>query len=85
MSSQILIFLLETILGLFSLACLLRFYLQLFRVHYDNPLSKFLIAVTNFIVLPTRRVIPSWKGFDLSTFFFFFFFFFFIMVSTIFI
>lgn len=69
MSSQILIFLLETILGLFSLACLLRFYLQLFRAHYDNPLSKFLIAVTNFIVLPTRRVIPSWKGFDLSTFF----------------
>lgn len=68
MSSQILIFLLETILGLFSLACLLRFYLQLLRVHYDNSLSKFLIAVTNFIVLPTRRIIPSWKGFDLSTF-----------------
>ena len=68
MSSQILIFLLETVLGLFSLACLLRFYLQLFRIYYDNPLSKFLIAVTNFIVIPTRRIIPSWKGLDLATF-----------------
>ena len=67
MSNQILVFILDTFLGLFSLALLLRFYLQLLRVPYHNPLSQFLIAVTDFIVRPARRVIPGWAGMDLST------------------
>jgi YggT family protein len=67
MSNQILIFLLDTILGLFSLALLLRFYFQLLRVPYYNPISQFLIAVTDFIVRPARRFIPGWGGLDLST------------------
>ena len=67
MSNQILIFLLDTILGLFSLALLLRFYFQLLRVPYYNSISQFLIAVTDFIVRPARRFIPGWGGLDLST------------------
>ncbi len=67
MSNQILVFILDTFLGLFSLALLLRFYLQLLRVPYHNPVSQFLIAVTDFIVRPARRVIPGWAGMDLST------------------
>lgn len=67
MSNQILIFLLDTLLGLFSLALLLRFYFQLLRVPFYNPVSQFLIAVTDFIVRPTRRFIPGWGGIDLST------------------
>jgi len=67
MSNQILVFLLDTILGLFSLALLLRFYFQLLRVPYYNPISQFLIAVTDFIVRPVRRFIPGWAGIDLST------------------
>lgn len=67
MSNQILIFLLDTLLGLFSLALLLRFYFQLLRVPFYNPISQFLIAVTDFIVRPTRRLIPGWGGIDLST------------------
>lgn len=67
MSNQILIFLLDTILGLFSLALLLRFYFQLLRVPYYNSISQFLVAVTDFIVRPARRVIPGWGGMDLST------------------
>ncbi|MBA3756095.1 MAG: YggT family protein [Nitrosomonas sp.] len=67
MSNQILIFLLDTILGLFSLALLLRFYFQLLRVPYYNSVSQFLVAVTDFIVRPARRVIPGWGGMDLST------------------
>lgn len=67
MSNQILIFLLDTILGLFSLALLLRFYFQLLRVPFHNSISQFLIAVTDFIVRPARRVIPGWNGMDLST------------------
>ncbi len=67
MSNQILIFLLDTVLGLFSLALLLRFYFQLLRVPYYNSVSQFLIAVTDFIVRPARRLIPGWGGLDLST------------------
>ena len=67
MSNQILIFLLDTILGLFSLALLLRFYFQLLRVPYYNSISQFLIAVTDFIVRPARRFIPSWRGMDVPT------------------
>lgn len=67
MSNQILIFLLDTILGLFSLALLLRFYFQLLRAPYYNSVSQFLVAVTDFIVRPARRVIPGWGGMDLST------------------
>lgn len=67
MLNQILIFLLDTLLGLFSLALLLRFYMQLLRAPYRNPLSQFLVALTDFIVRPARRVIPGFKGMDLST------------------
>lgn len=67
MTGDILIFLVDTLLGLFSLALLLRFYFQLLRVPYYNNISQFLIAVTDFIVRPARRFIPGWKGLDLST------------------
>jgi YggT family protein len=67
MLNQMLIFLLDTLLGLFSLALLLRFYMQLLRAPYRNPLSQFLIQVTDFMVRPARRIIPSFRGMDLPT------------------
>jgi YggT family protein len=67
MINQALIFLLETVLGLFSLALLLRFYLQLLRAPYRNPLSQFLAALTDFLVRPARRFIPGLWGIDLAT------------------
>ncbi len=67
MLNQILIFLLDTLLGLFSLALLLRFFMQLLRAPYRNPLAQFLIALTDFIVRPSRRMISSLQGMDLST------------------
>src|SRR4249919_2818642 len=59
MLTQALAFLLETFLGLFALALLLRFYLQLLRAPARNPLSTFLAALTDWIVVPARRVIPG--------------------------
>lgn len=67
MSNQILVFLIDTLLGLLSLALLLRFYFQLLRVPYYNSVSQFLIAITDFMVRPARRVIPGWAGMDMST------------------
>lgn len=65
--NQVLIFLLETFLGLFALALLLRFFLQAVRAPARNPLSHFLGALTDFIVRPVRRVVPGLWGYDLST------------------
>lgn len=64
---QIITFLLETFLGLFALALLLRFFLQLMRAPARNALSTFLAALTNWIVVPARRTIPGLFGIDLST------------------
>lgn len=67
MFTQAIIFLLQTFLGLFSIALLLRFYLQLVRAPARNPVSQFLAALTDFAVRPARRVIPGLWGVDLST------------------
>jgi YggT family protein len=67
MLTEAVVFLLETFLGLFALALLLRFYLQLMRAQARNPLSTFLAALTNWLVVPARRVIPGLFRIDLST------------------
>ena len=61
------IFLLKTVLGILSLAFVLRFYLQLVRATPRNPLSAFVYAITDFLVVPARRFIPGLFGYDLST------------------
>lgn len=60
-------FLLETVFGLFVLAALLRFYLQLMRAPFRNPFSQFVAALTDFAVRPLRRVIPGLFGLDLAS------------------
>ena len=67
MLTQAAIFLIATIGGLLTLALLLRFMLQLLRAPARNQLSEFVAALTNFAVLPARRVIPGWWGLDLAT------------------
>lgn len=61
-------FVIETLLGLLSIALLLRFYLQLTNAPFHNPISQAVVKVTAFAVRPARRFIPSWRGLDLSTF-----------------
>jgi YggT family protein len=68
MLSQILHFLLDTLFGFFVFVLLARFYLQLMRAPFRNPLGQFIIALTNWLVVPARRVIPGMFGLDLSSF-----------------
>lgn len=67
MLNQILAFLLETFLGLFVIVLLLRFWLQTLRAPARNPVSHFLYAATDWIVVPARRIIPGLFSLDLST------------------
>lgn len=64
---QAVIFMLDTLLGLFTLCVLLRFYLQLVGAPFYNPISQAIITFTNFIVRPTRRIVPALAGLDMST------------------
>ena len=67
MLAQALLFLIDTFLGLVAAVLLVLFYLQVLRAPARNPLSHFVLAVTDWIVRPARRVIPGWGGLDLST------------------
>ncbi|HSF22105.1 MAG TPA: YggT family protein [Burkholderiales bacterium] len=67
MLTNALIFLVNTVFGLFVVALLLRFYLQWARAPHRNPLSEFLRALTDFMVRPARRIVPGLWGLDLST------------------
>ncbi len=60
-------YIVEVIVGFALYMVLLRFFMQLFRVDFRNDLGQFLISVTNPIVLPLRRIIPSIKTVDTST------------------
>ena len=60
-------FLLDVLLQPFAVILLLRFHLQWLRAPMRNPFGEFIMALTNFIVLPTRRYIPSFKGYDSSS------------------
>lgn len=69
MFSTALDFLLTTILNLLTLLFLLRFFMQLFRAPFNNPLGMMIMSMTDFAVKPVRKLIPSWKKIDLSTLF----------------
>jgi len=67
MLEQILRFLLDTLFSFFVFLLLARFFLQLLRAPSRNALSQFIIALTNWLVLPVRRVIPRVFGLDLAS------------------
>lgn len=62
-------FLVHTVLNTLCMMFLLRFFMQLFKCSFYNPLGQLVMALTDFAVKPARRVIPSWKKIDLSTLF----------------
>ena len=57
--SGALIYLISTITDLYVSAILLRLLLQWVRADFYNPLSQFLVKVTNPVLVPARRLIPS--------------------------
>ena len=68
---QIVSLLLEVVVGIVSGACLLRLYMQFLRipmsVRSGNPLGRFVFALTDWIVLPLRRVLPSFGALDTAS------------------
>jgi YggT family protein len=65
--NEILVYLLQTLLSLYLVVMLLRFLLQLVRADFYNPISQFLVRVTNPLVLPVRKVMPVFGGIDTAS------------------
>ena len=54
-----LVYLVSTLTDLYITAIMLRLLLQWVRADFYNPLSQFLVKVTNPVIVPARRLIPS--------------------------
>ncbi len=60
-------FLVDFVVGFFVIMLLVRFHLQWLRVGFRNQVGQFVLATTNWCVVPLRRVVPGLAGLDLST------------------
>ena len=67
MMTQIFLWVLNTVCGFFAIALVARFALQFARVSFRNPLGQFVMAVTDWMVIPARRFIPGMYGYDLAS------------------
>ena len=67
MLGQIASLLIDVVAAFFVFLLLARFHFQWLRVPFRNPLGEFILATTNWCVVPARRVIPGLAGLDLPT------------------
>lgn len=58
---------LDVIAGLVAGTCLLRLAMQAQRIPFNQPLGRFVFAMTDWIVMPLRRLVPPWSRWDLSS------------------
>lgn len=61
------VFVVSTLMNLYIIAFIVRIILQWQRADYRNPLVQSILTVTNPLVLPLRRFVPSAYGLDTSS------------------
>ena len=59
----------DVVFGLFTYALLLRFVMQVLRAPFRNPAGQAVMALTDWIVKPLRKVLPGFKGIDWASLF----------------
>jgi YggT family protein len=69
MFTQIGVFLVDAVASFFVFMLLARFHFQWLRVPFRNPVGEFVLATTNWIVVPARSAIPGLAGLDLASLF----------------
>jgi YggT family protein len=60
-------YIVDTLLWLLTLAFLLRFLFQLVRADFRDPMADAVVRVTNWLILPLRRVLPPLGKIDTAT------------------
>jgi YggT family protein len=61
------VFVVDTLIGLYMGAVLLRVLLARVRADFSNPLAQLVVKVTNPVLWPLRRAIPPLGGVDLAS------------------
>jgi YggT family protein len=57
-------YLIDVFFGLFTYALLLRLVMQFMRAPFRNPLGQAVMALTDWMVKPLRKVLPGYRGVD---------------------
>jgi len=60
-------YIVDTLLWLLTLAFLLRLLFQLVRADFRDPMADALVRVTNWLVIPLRRILPPVRKVDTAT------------------
>lgn len=64
---QMVSLLLDVVGGLLTGLCLLRLYMQFHRIAFSNPLGRLIFGLTDWLVMPLRRIIRPIGRWDLSS------------------
>lgn len=67
MLNNALAYLIDVFFGLVTYTLLLRLVMQLLRAPFRNPLGQAVMALTDWIVKPLRKVLPGYRGVDWAT------------------
>ena len=65
-STQIGVLLVNFVAGFFLFVVVMRFMLQAVRADFYNPISQFVVKATNPLLVPLRKVIPGFGGYDIA-------------------
>jgi YggT family protein len=60
-------YIVDTLLWLLTLAFILRFLFQLVRADFRDPMADAIVRVTNWLILPLRKVLPPIGKIDTAT------------------
>jgi len=61
------VFLVQTLFGVYTTIVILRFLLQWVRADFYNPISQFVVKLTTPLLGPLRRVVPGIGGADIAS------------------
>ncbi|MEC5385662.1 YggT family protein [Uliginosibacterium sp. H3] len=64
---QMIVFLLQTVIGFFCMLLLVRTAMRWMRISFVNQIGQFVLVTTNWAVVPMQRVLPSVGRLDLSS------------------
>ena len=64
---EAIIYLLRFLFDALLMILIVRVWLQMVKADFYNPISQFIVKVSNPLVIPMRRIIPGLGGVDLAT------------------
>ncbi|PTD96640.1 YggT family protein [Pseudothauera lacus] len=67
MLGNIVLLIVNVVLGFITVMLLARFFLQWLRLPFRNQVGQFVLSTTDWLVRPLRRVVPGLFGLDLAS------------------